>query len=149
MAQSLTTLSGFTATITVNGTEIPAKRWSITYMVEEAIEKNSMSGAYGISLFTYSNANITFEVARNFAGGQNPWAAPINLLPGTFISTASFLESQSARGNLDANGRVITATNVAIQSASETENIAGNAADTISYKARVSGPGGTLVVPTA
>ena len=150
---SLTTVSGFLSSIAIgttntpgSGIELPTREWSLTYATEKAVEKNSFSGPFPISLPTYLGGSVRINIARNYASGQDPYTGSQLLVPQTFIAYMFLFENQTAAGAL--NGPYWILGNVLIESIGPSASRATNRANMLTIVGTVSGPSGFVTPPS-
>lgn len=82
---SLNFKSGLTATVTVNGTELPIKNWNVDPGMRIAGTDNSLSGGFILRAGS-GGKTATVSFVTDFDLDSNPFAAPINLVIGTKLT---------------------------------------------------------------
>lgn len=87
--------SGLTGTVTVNGTELPIKNWSVNPDVREAATDNSKSGGF-ILRESSGGKTCQFSFQHDFDFDANPFASPINLVIGQKITNTKLFLNGTA-----------------------------------------------------
>ncbi len=86
--------SGFKATATVNGTEVPLKKWNVTPKNDKVEFKNSKTGVFAEKEVTYADCTFSFEIDYDF--DANPFAAPLALgIRQTLTNVKLFLDGSA------------------------------------------------------
>lgn len=116
-------VSGFNATIKINGVEVPIQNFTVKDMAEKTEAKNSQSGARPIPVYTYKNATISFTLDFNTAA--SPYSNAPNIAAGAQLVQFVGYLNQSARGSFD--GPQITATNLGIDEEQLNAQVKNNA----------------------